>query len=57
RIWNSDGTVDVGSDYNFCRKAKELGFRVWTHYDYPCRHFNEMDLIEAVQAFGSMNNV
>ena len=54
RTWNQDGTVEVGGDYSFCRKVKAAGFQIWTHYDYPCRHFNETDLIEIIQAFGSM---
>ena len=57
RVWNPDGTVEIGGDYSFCRKAKKAGFKIWTHYDYPCRHFNEVDLIESIQAFGSINNV
>ncbi len=54
RTWNPDGTVEVGGDFSFCRKAKAAGFRIWTHYDYPCHHFNEVDLIESIQAFGSI---
>lgn len=56
RTWNQDGTVDVGGDYSFCRKVKAAGFRIWTHYDYPCRHFNEIELIELIQSVGGMNN-
>lgn len=54
RTWNCDGTVEMGGDYSFCRKVKSAGFRVWTHYDYPCHHFNELDLLEVIQAFQGM---
>jgi len=50
RVWNQDGTVEVGGDYSFCRKVKKAGFKIWTHYDYPCHHFNELDLIEVIKA-------
>jgi hypothetical protein len=54
RTWNQDGTVEVGGDYSFCRKVKAANFRIWTHYDYPCRHFNEMELAEIIQAVQGM---
>ncbi len=56
RIWDADGTVDTGHDYNFCERAKRLGFEVFAHYDYPCMHFNEVELTEAITAFrGALN--
>lgn len=51
RTWNQDGTVEMGGDYSFCQKVKKAGFRIWVHWNYPCRHFNEMELIEMIQAF------
>ena len=54
RQWNWDGLVEVGGDYNFCRKAKAAGFRIWAHYDYPCLHFNEVELTEVIRAFAMM---
>lgn len=54
RQWGQDGTVEVGGDYSFCQKAKAAGFKIWTHYNYPCRHFNETDLVEIIQAFKGM---
>ncbi len=50
RIWNKNGTVEVGGDYSFCRKAKKAGFRIWAHYDYPCMHFNELELTEVIRS-------
>lgn len=51
RVWNEEGIVEIGGDYAFCRRAKEKGFRVWAHFDYPCYHFNEVELGEASHAF------
>ena len=53
RVWKQDGTIEIGGDYSFCRKAKAAGFRIWTHYNYPCMHFNELELTEVIR---SMNN-
>lgn len=46
------GRVVRGHDFGFCDKARAAGFRIWAHYGYPCRHYNELDLIEAMEAFG-----
>lgn len=54
RVWNPNGTVELSGDYSFCRKVKQAGFQIWTHYDYPCHHFNELDLIEMIQATQGM---
>lgn len=44
------GIVQRGHDFLFCDKAREAGFSVWAHYDYLCRHFNEIDLTDVVKA-------
>ncbi len=54
RKWNRDGTVDVGCDYSFCQKVKKANFKVWAHFGYPCHHFNEVSLIEVIEAFNEM---
>lgn len=54
RTWKKDGTVEIGCDYSFCRKVKQANFKIWTHYDYPCHHFNEVSLIEVIKAFQGM---
>lgn len=51
REWDENGLVTAGCDYSFCRRARNAGYRVWAHFDYPCRHFNEVELIETQQAF------
>lgn len=54
RVWNPDGTVEIGCDYSFCTKVKAAGFHVYADFDRPCNHFNEMNLSEVIQAFGDM---
>ncbi len=54
RQWKQDGTVDVGGDYSFCQKVKKANFKVWAHFGYPCHHFNEISLIEVIEAFNGM---
>lgn len=45
-----DGVVDRGNDFSFSERAREAGFALWCHFDYPCRHFNEIDLHDAALA-------
>jgi len=40
-----DGFAVTGLDFYFCEKAKDLGFKVYCHYDYVCSHFKEVDLL------------
>lgn len=54
RQWNRDGTMEISNDYSFCQKVKSNGFRIFTHFSYPCYHFNELNLLEVIQAFGEM---
>lgn len=56
RIWNKDGTVSLGNDIAFCQRAKENGFSIHAHYDYPCDHMNELPLNEVVKSFNGMND-
>jgi len=54
RDWGQDGLVKLGGDYSFCRKVKKAGFRIFAHFDYPCLHFNEIEIGEVIRAFGAM---
>lgn len=56
RTWNEDGIVETGGDFSFCRRAKEQGFSIWTHLDYPCLHFKEIELTEIISAFAEMKD-
>lgn len=52
RKWDKDGIAELGLDFNFCEKAKEKGFKVWAHYDYPSCHFKELNLIDVLKFYG-----
>ena len=53
RQWLPDGTTGLSSGFSFCKKAKDAEFKIWAHHDYLCHHFNELDLLEVIQAFGA----
>jgi hypothetical protein len=44
--WDSAGRKVAGPDIAFCRRAREAGFKIWCHYDYPCRHYVVTDIAE-----------
>jgi hypothetical protein len=54
RKLNPDGTVDRGNDISFCERATDRGFEIWAHFDFPCMHFNELELNEVVRAFKNL---
>ena len=31
-------------DFNFCREAREKGFKVFAHFGYPAHHFTEVEM-------------
>ena len=44
-VYDDYGVRVTGQDIEFCRRVKELGFEIWTHWDYPCHHFKTIDLL------------
>ncbi|RLG71019.1 MAG: hypothetical protein DRO04_00725 [Candidatus Iainarchaeum archaeon] len=48
--YDEDGIRVLGLDLSFCKRAKELGFKVYCHLDFPCSHWTPMDLKEVYQA-------
>lgn len=54
RTHYDDGRVEYGNDLAFCQRAKAAGFTIWAHFDYMCRHWNEVDLVEVMQAYSRM---
>lgn len=52
-----DGRVDRGNDISFCERARGQGFEIYVHYDYPCMHFQELDLTEVIRALQVVENV
>ena len=47
---NEDGTRSLGHDYNFCRKAKKNGFKVYADWDVLCDHHKVVPLVLVAQA-------
>jgi len=42
--YDKTGHKKEGNDLAFCRKAEDLGYKVYTHTDYICSHIVPMDL-------------
>jgi len=57
RQYLPDGRVGKGNDISFSERARKNYFEIWAHYDYPCRHFVELELTEVIRAFGEMKRV
>lgn len=54
RKTDDDGIVIRGTDLAFCRRATSAGFKIYAHFDYPCRHHKTLDLLEVVRGFGQL---
>ena len=50
REYDKNGIVVRGHDYLFCKNAKEIGFKVYAHFDHQCRHFVEVDVLTYTRA-------
>jgi len=48
-VWDEHGVRILGGDLSFCVKAKKAGFKIYAHYEYPCRHFKTVDLYEVMR--------
>ena len=35
----------VGTDVAFCNRCKENDFKIYVAWDYPCRHYKDIDLL------------
>lgn len=44
--WLPNGTQGLGSDFYFCEKSKKAEFKIWVHWDYPCSHLKEIDMLD-----------
>jgi hypothetical protein len=51
REYNEHGLITKGSDFYFCQRAEQAGFKVWASYDHTCRHFKEVELGEVYEEF------
>lgn len=44
--YDADGIKKTGLDFNFCTRAKKLGYQTWVHLDYISSHYATIDLKE-----------
>lgn len=50
-----DDRIKVGEDIMFCRRAEKAGIDIWTHWDYKCHHYKEIDLgVLPIEAFNKL---
>lgn len=54
RTTDEFGRVEYGNDLNFCRRAKERGFRIWCDFRSPCEHVVAVPMLEAIRAFNGV---
>ena len=45
-VYNVDGFRILGPDFAFCGRARNSGFEIYAHYDYPSYHYKEVELGE-----------
>lgn len=50
RLLHEDGTVKTGPDIAFCERAKKAGFKIYSHFNYLCKHFKKCELNEMAEA-------
>src|SRR3990167_7445061 len=56
REWDENGLQTLSSDYYFCKKAREAGFKVYADFDHLCRHFKMVDLLQCMSCFSLAKN-
>jgi len=50
-ISRDDGRTFKGEDILFCELLTSRGFEIYAHYDYPCMHYKEIDLVDIREGF------
>lgn len=55
RKLNDDGTVKRGNDLSFCERAKLNKFEIFSHFDFPCKHYKNIDMISIINGFENIN--
>lgn len=49
--YHKNGTIDLGGDLRFCKRAKSQGFKVAANYDVLCEHYRAIHLNAAADAY------
>ena len=47
-VRDETGLRIVGTDMAFCKKCKEQNIDIYTHWDYKCSHFKEINLLNII---------
>lgn len=53
-VFNEFGIRLIGSDLNFCTRAREAGFRVVSVLQNPCSHYRTVDLLAVAKLMGGL---
>ena len=55
RLYDDQGLVKRGVDYYFCDKIRNRGFKVYTHWDYRSKHFQDcLELSEIAYSYDKL---
>lgn len=54
-VLDDDGIPDFGTDFAFCRRAKEAGFKIYTTPQRVCEHVKEVGLVD-IMAYDDCDN-
>lgn len=52
-VYDDDGVMVRTEDHEFCRRARENGFKVHMALGYPCSHYKEVDLVAIFDAINA----
>ena len=55
--YDPEGIKTRGLDFNFCRRAKKLGYKVWADTDNLTSHWATVDLLYMWQTFNELNKM
>jgi len=55
--YDPEGIKTKGLDFNFCRRAKELGYKVWCDTDMLVSHWTTVDLLTMWKTFNEMRKI
>lgn len=47
-VRDADDIRIIGTDIAFCNKCKELEFEIYAAWDFRCRHFKEINLLDLI---------
>ena len=54
--YDPEGIKIKGLDFNFCKRAKKKGFKVFCHTDFKCSHWTIMDLRTIFETYKLLRN-